>query len=440
MKDGQISKNPVRALISSAVVWGSGQWYNGQKLKAAFYLVMQILFLLCMGKIVPGIKGLLTMGTVERVAKGRKVLVQGDNSIILLIVGLIWLFFTIIFLLIYVSNLKDAWKNAKQFNKDGALLDGRKWFKKVNNKAFPYLVLVPAIIMVVLFVAIPIIFGFLIAFTDYAVPNHVPPKHLLNWVGFKNFANILKIPIWNNTFFGVLKWTLLWTVVSTLSCFFGGLLMAILINSKRVKCKKIWRTIYILPWAIPSLVSLLIFRTLFNGQFGSINLFLKRIGLITDAIPWLSNTTLARIVIFLVNFWCGFPYFMALMSGVMTSISTDIIEAARIDGATGKQEFRHITLPLVLYQTAPLLIMTFSGNFNNFNIIYFLTDGNPANNAYQYAGDTDILITWIYKLTRDNGQYAMASVMSILIFIIIATVSTFNFLRTKAFKEEDIDG
>ena len=128
------------------------------------------------------------------------------------------------------------------------------------------------------------------------------------------------------------------------------------------------------------------------------------------------------------------------MSGVMTSISTDVIEAARIDGANAKQEFRYITLPLVLYSTAPLLVMSFAGNFNNFNVIYFLTNGNPINPAYKFAGSTDILITWIYKLTKDNGQYNMASVMSILVFFVIASISTFNFLRTKSFKEEDMMG
>ena len=131
---------------------------------------------------------------------------------------------------------------------------------------------------------------------------------------------------------------------------------------------------------------------------------------------------------------------MALMSGVMTSISQEVIEAARIDGANPKQEFRHITLPLVLYTTAPLLIMSFANNFNNFNTIYFLTDGNPINPTYKYAGSTDILITWIYKLTKDNGQYNMASVMSILVFMVIASISTANFLRTKSFKEEDMMG
>lgn len=305
---------------------------------------------------------------------------------------------------------------------------------------FPYAILVPAIIMVFVFVAVPILFGFLIAFTNYSSPDHLPPKNLVDWVGLDNFRNMFKLPMWNSTFWGVAGWTVFWAFVSTFTCFFGGLLMACLINGKRVKFKKFWRTIYILPWAIPGMISLLVFRNMFNGQFGAINTFLRNTGIISANIPWLSDVNLAKLVIIFVNFWLGFPYFMALMSGVMTSISTEVVEAARIDGADAGQEFRYITLPLVLYTTAPLLIMSFATNFNNFNVIYFMTDGNPINSAYMYAGSTDILITWIYKLTTGNRQFNMASVMSILVFVVIATISTFNFLRTKAFKEEDMMG
>jgi arabinogalactan oligomer/maltooligosaccharide transport system permease protein len=132
---------------------------------------------------------------------------------------------------------------------------------------------------------------------------------------------------------------------------------------------------------------------------------------------------------------------MALMSGVMTSIDKSLYEAASIDGATGFQQFRFITMPLVLFATSPLLIMTFSGNFNNFGVIYFITGGGPGGGTYEtaYAGSTDILISWIYTLTTDANVrwYSMASVFSILIFLIIGTLSAWNFTRTRAFQEVD---
>ena len=320
------------------------------------------------------------------------------------------------------------------------LQGAREWFHRFRDRSFPYAMLIPAVILILLFVVVPILFGFLIAFTNYSAPHYLPPRSLVDWVGFSNFADMFRLPMWNDTFWGVLGWTLLWSVISTLSCYFGGLGMACLVNSRRVKFRKFWRTIYILPWAIPGLISLLIFRNMFNGQFGPINTFLRSAGIISQNIPWLSDATLAKLVIFVVNFWLGFPYFMTMMSGVMTSISPELLEAARIDGASPRQEFRRITLPLVLYSTAPLLIMSFATNFNNFNVIYFLTDGNPINPSYKFAGSTDILITWIYKLTKDNRQFQMAAVMSILVFVVIATISTWNFLRTKSFKEEDMMG
>lgn len=433
-------KKPAMAGVLSAVVWGSGQLYNRQPAKAAGFFLAQILCIICMPQCRKGLWGLMTLGEEERETRGRKVIVQGDNSILLLIIGLVWLFAAITFLLIYIGQIRDAVRTAERQNQGGEILKGRKWVRKFTQKSYPYLVLTPTAALTVMFVVVPILFGFLIAFTNYSVPNYVPPKHLVDWVGVKNFLDMFKLPMWNDTFWGVALWTIIWAVLSTVTCFFGGLMVAILVNSRRVKCKKLWRTIFILPWAIPGMISLLIFRNMFNGQFGVINTFLRSHGIINANIPWLSDPLLAKIVILIVNFWLCFPYFMALMSGVMTSISMDVIEAARIDGANAKQEFRHITLPLVLYSTAPLLVMSFAGNFNNFNVIYFLTDGNPINPSYKFAGSTDILITWIYKLTKDNGQYNMASVMSILVFLVIAGISTFNFLRTKSFKEEDMMG
>ena len=406
--------------LMSAVIWGSGQLWNRQYIKAAFFFLAQVGLIVSLPSMIHGLWGLITLGETEMIIEGSKV-TPGDNSIILICVS-------------------DAVRDRGRMEQGQHLQGTKEWFRRFRDRSFPYAMLIPAVILILLFVVVPILFGFLIAFTNYSAPHYLPPRSLVDWVGFSNFADMFRLPMWNDTFWGVLGWTLLWSVVSTLSCYFGGLGMACLVNSRRVKFRKFWRTIYILPWAIPGLISLLIFRNMFNGQFGPINTFLRSAGIISQNIPWLSDATLAKLVIFVVNFWLGFPYFMTMMSGVMTSISPELLEAARIDGASPRQEFRRITLPLVLYSTAPLLIMSFATNFNNFNVIYFLTDGNPINPSYKFAGSTDILITWIYKLTKDNRQFQMAAVMSILVFVVIATISTWNFLRTKSFKEEDMMG
>lgn len=428
-----------KAGLASALVWGSGQLWNRQYVKAAFFFLMQVILIIALPSLQYGLWGLFTLGETEMIIQGSKV-TQGDNSIILMILGIVWAMVAILFVCVYFANIKDAIRDRSKLDQGISLPNVKEWIHTFKEKSFPYAMLVPAIILIALFVVVPIMFGFLIAFTNYSAPNYLPPRSLVDWVGFQNFVDMVKLPMWNSTFWGVLGWTLLWSVISTLSCFFGGLGMACLVNNRRVKCRKVWRTIYILPWAIPGMISLLVFRNMFNGQFGPINTFLRDQGIITQNIPWLSDPTLAKIVIVVVNFWLGFPYFMAMMSSVMSSISPELLEAARIDGANPRQEFRRITLPLVLYSTAPLLIMSFATNFNNFNVIYFLTNGNPINPEYMYAGSTDILITWIYKLTNDNRQFQMAAVMSIMVFVVIAAISTWNFLRTKAFTEEDMMG
>ena len=423
----------------SAVIGGSGQLWNRQCIKAAFFFLAQVGLIVSLPSMIHGLWGLITLGETEMIIEGSKV-TPGDNSIILMILGIAWAIIAVVFVLIYIGCVSDAVRDRGRIEQGQHLQGAREWFHRFRDRSFPYAMLIPAVILILLFVVVPILFGFLIAFTNYSAPHYLPPRSLVDWVGFSNFADMFRLPMWNDTFWGVLGWTLLWSVVSTLSCYFGGLGMACLVNSRRVKFRKFWRTIYILPWAIPGLISLLIFRNMFNGQFGPINTFLRSAGIISQNIPWLSDATLAKLVIFVVNFWLGFPYFMTMMSGVMTSISPELLEAARIDGSSPRQEFRRITLPLVLYSTAPLLIMSFATNFNNFNVIYFLTDGNPINPSYKFAGSTDILITWIYKLTKDNRQFQMAAVMSILVFVVIATISTWNFLRTKSFKEEDMMG
>ena len=422
--------------LMSAVIWGSGQLWNRQYIKAAFFFLAQVGLIVSLPSMIHGLWGLITLGETEMIIEGSKV-TPGDNSIILMILGIAWAIIAVVFVLIYIGCVSDAVRDRGRMEQGQHLQGAREWFHRFRDRSFPYAMLIPAVILILLFVVVPILFGFLIAFTNYSAPHYLPPRSL---VDFSNFADMFRLPMWNDTFWGVLGWTLLWSVISTLSCYFGGLGMACLVNSRRVKFRKFWRTIYILPWAIPGLISLLIFRNMFNGQFGPINTFLRSAGIISQNIPWLSDATLAKLVIFVVNFWLGFPYFMTMMSGVMTSISPELLEAARIDGASPRQEFRRITLPLVLYSTAPLLIMSFATNFNNFNVIYFLTDGNPINPSYKFAGSTDILITWIYKLTKDNRQFQMAAVMSILVFVVIATISTWNFLRTKSFKEEDMMG
>lgn len=458
-------KKPKLAALLSVFVWGAGQAYNKQWLKAVLFFIFQAFlvgteiltgnyftgtfsFRESTGFFGKGIWGAITLGTrVSELTENG--LTPGDHSVMLLIQGIIAIIILVVFGVIYVVNIRDAYKSAQLFNETGKVMTSKEWLLTTWEHAFEYIVIVPASLMLLLFVFMPIIFAFVIGFTNYN-SSHLPPTKLVDWIGLGNFKFLFTLGettaqsagggnIWFHTFWNVFLWTIIFAVISTAAPFFLGLFQAVILNNKRIVFKKAWRSILILPWAVPALISQLNFQQLFNGQFGPINKYLMQWGITDSPIYWLtdsSNPWIPRFTILAIGLWLGFPYFMALMSGIMTSISKEIYEAAEVDGASEGQQFWKITLPLVLASTAPLLVMSFASNFNNFGLIYFLTQGGPVNPNFIYAGHTDILISWIYKLTVDYRMYNMASVMSILIFLVIGTFSAWNFTRTAAFKEE----
>jgi len=417
---------------------GLGQLYNRQFVKGIAFALLELSVLLCGTRpFMHAMWGLVTLGETvqQRNARGA-VVVMGDHSIMLMIEGIIFVFLLLMFIAVYAFNVRDAYVNGRLRDRGEKPANIAESLSRAWEKGFVYILLAPAFVFVLFTIVLPLVFGVLIAFTNYSGPNHLPPKNLVDWVGFETFVSLIKLKAWSRTFFGVLGWTVVWAALATLSTYFVGLFYALLLSHPRVRFKKFWRTLYILPWAVPGVISLLIFRNLFNGEFGPINQYLKLIGL--DAIPWMSDPFWAKVAIILVNLWLGFPYWMALMSGVLTNIDHELYEAAEIDGAGGLAKFKSITLPLILYSTAPLMIMSFAHNLNNFNVIYLFNSGGPANPSYSYAGSTDILISWIYKLTLEQNKFNMASVVSIFIFVVVASFSIWNFRRTRAFKEEDL--
>jgi arabinogalactan oligomer/maltooligosaccharide transport system permease protein len=219
------------------------------------------------------------------------------------------------------------------------------------------------------------------------------------------------------------------------------MLFAVVLVDYRIKIAKVFRTIFILPYAIPTMLSLFIWQNLLNGTFGPINRTLIELGLISNPIPWLSDPNMARITLILVNIWIGFPYSMILVTSNMTAIPSQLYEAAIIDGANKWNQFKSITLPLVLFQTMPLLIMQFAGNINNFGAVFFLTAGDPkvSDTITTQAGATDLMISWIYKLTMNTpNMYNLASVLSILVFIVLVPFAVYNFTQTKSFKDGEL--
>ncbi|WP_098742334.1 sugar ABC transporter permease [Paenibacillus sp. EZ-K15] len=429
-------QHQTKGMILSAVFIGLGQLYNKQYLKGLIYMILAQLFFWNYYPVAyKGIVGFITLGDVPtKVIQGK--VVQGDHSIFLLINGLITFIIILLYLGFYFMNIYDARKNGALRDEGGCAPRFTDSIKTMKFRKLPYLLLLPAAFFVLFVTLIPLLFNVLIAFTNYSAPGHIPDRALVDWIGFSVFYDLFAQESWRTTFFGISVWNLIWATVSTSTVFLSGLLLAMMVNHPRIRFKKFWRTIFILPWAVPQFISILVFRVLLNGSFGPINDLVVKLGF--SPVPWLSDPTMAKVSILMVNLWFSTPFLMALMSGILTTMPRDIYEAAEVDGASKFQNFFKITLPLVLLATAPIFIMQFAFNFNNFNLIYLLTDGKPENPDFYYAGSTDILISWIFKMTLNQSQFNMASAVSIIMFVFIAFFSLWNYRRMKSNKEEDL--
>ena len=405
--------------------------------KGIFFALIETVFIVFLPSIIQKIIDLVTLGSPhpELPVKLR------DNSIFMLIDGILVISLVVIFFVVYFMSISSAEKTYRAYCRTGSL---KNWKSSMNHSlgsSFPVFGLAPAFVMVIVFVVVPLVFSVAVAFTNYSDPGHIPPNNTVDWVGFQNFVDLLSGQnTWSKGMIRVSVWTLVWAVASTFTCYFGGLLVAVQLKEINFKIAPVFRFIFILPYAVPSVVSMLVWKNLLNGTFGIINRTLMSLNWIDKPVQWLGSPLMAQIVCVLVNLWAGFGYFMLLSLGTMTSISEDINEAAKIDGAGRFQLFRYITMPLVLYQTVPLIIMSFAHNVNNFGAIYFLTNGAPAvaDTTVTMAGGTDIFVTWIYKLTVNLMKYNYASVIAVMIFIILAPFAIFNFKNTKAFKEGSV--
>ena len=294
----------------------------------------------------------------------------------------------------------------------------------------------------------PIIFMILVAFTNYnAAKNDGYNNALFTWVGFENFKTIFAGEVngvnYSAAFGEILLWTLIWAFFATFTNYFLGVFVAMMINKKGIKLKKLWRTILILTIAILQFISLLYVSKLFAVN-GLVNGALKSLGIISKAIDFWGTPTLARIMVIVINIWIGIPYLMLIATGILMNIPADLYESSKIDGASGWKQFSKITLPYMLFITGPYLLTSFTGNMNNFNVIYLLTGGGPTNSnpaisgAAGAVGYTDLLITWLFKITTSGeSKYYLASVVGILVFIVVALISLIVYGLLPSVKNEE---
>ncbi len=443
----------------SAIWMGAGYVRRKQYIKGLLMTLLQGGIIFYIIKVaVPYLSDFGTLGTVKRElvydSELRKTVVNDyDNSFLILLFGLISIVVMAVALIIYVQNMKNVRKLQVQAESGKHVNTFREDVKMMMNDKFHTTLLSLPILGIVVFTIIPILVMVLIAFTNYDQP-HLVPEHLFTWVGWANFKTLLGggsiTSTFGYTFRKILVWTFIWAVLATFTTYIGGILLSLLINNKKTKAKKLWRTLFIIAIAVPQFVSLLVVRNFFadhgiiNSLCSNIGLtaFLKNAGLITtNYIPFLSANGWAHVMIVLINIWVGVPYLMLIATGVLMNIPADLYESARIDGANNRQIFRKITMPYMLFVTGPYLITSFIGNINNFNVIYLLTqdvystlDQKLANSS---GKEIDLLVTWLYRLTQDEYNYKMASVIGIMVFLVCAafTLVAFN-MTIKGDREE----
>lgn len=290
--------------------------------------------------------------------------------------------------------------------------------------------LTPALISITIFTILPILYTIYISFTNYTIYSNGK----IDFVGLSNFINVFTGPF-KEVFIPVFVWTVLFAVISTIGCFSVGLGFAMILNNPNLKERGFYKGLLIIPWALPVTIAVISWQGLLNGSYGAINTLLLNINLIQEPIKFLSDPNFARVCIILVNIWLGFPYMMNVCSGALAAIPKTYYEAADMDGASKFQQFRKITLPSIAVTSFPLLITTFAFNFNNFNSAYLITSGGPAQVGTQFAGYTDILASTTYKLSTQFGRYDMASALSIILFVIVATLAYIQMKASRQFEE-----
>lgn len=463
----------------SYVIFGFGNIARGQVLRGILFLIFEGVFIFYM--ISSGgywLSKMPTLGTVTTTTgyddDGFPVTIYGDNSFKILLYSVLTLFFIAAFIYTWrlnikqnkiaeeiidmpsrkvliternnkVAEVKNSGINPEEANKQIAeikaeynekinacgkpLRSGKEDLQSLVDDQFHKTLLALPLLGIVVFTVMPIFFMILVAFTNYDA-NHNGLTNLFTWTGFEAFGKIFNWSSGNNAYsaaFGeILTWTLIWAFFATFTNYFLGMFVAIMINKKGIKLKKMWRTILVLTIAIPQFISLLYVSKMFADN-GIIIAFLRSLGVPTS-FTFFGDATTARVTVILINIWIGIPYLMLIATGILMNIPSDMYESANVDGANVWQQYMKITLPYMIFVTGPYLLTSFIGNMNNFNVIYLLTGGGPTNTAASGAsgsvGYTDLLITWLFKITMGaESEYYMASVIGILVFVVVSFIS-----------------
>ena len=449
------------AVKLSFLIFGFGNLFYGQVLRGVFFLLFEIIFIVYMvlpsggaywlGKCNWFEKG-ATVGTVQGKFEydyvyDTDVWVAGDDSVKVLLYGLLTVIFIIAFIWTWRLQVKQCRICMDITAKGKKVKSGKDDLKSLLDDQFHKTLLSLPLVGILAFTVLPIIFMVLIAFTSYDAA-HDGYSNLFSWVGLDHFNELFNFGNGGlGLAFGeILSWTLMWSFFATFSNYFLGMFVAIMINKKGIKIKKFWRTILVMTIAIPQFVSLLYVSKLFttSGLIGRVLNQIPAINNYLDVNNYVSlwdSPVVSKILLIVINIWVGIPYIMLMATGILMNIPQDLYESSKIDGASSVQQFTKITLPYMLFVTGPYLLTSFVGNLNNFNVIYLLSGGNPIKGTAGGAsiGHTDLLITWLFKMTLGSteSKYYMASLIGILVFIVVAVLSLIVYNVIPSTKNEE---
>ena len=426
----------------SCLIMGLGNILAGQVIKGLIYLLIEVGVIVFLAvesggfywiSMLPSL-GDQVMGEVYNEEKGIYEYSMGDQSQLILLYGIASLCIVALLVFVWQLSVRSGFK-ALALKKQGKKpLTFKEDLATLLDENIHKLLMVLPTACIAIFTILPLLYMMSMAFTNYS--KETDNLVLFDWVGIGNFFALFDSGNAIGKQFGsVLAWTLIWAFFATFLNFFLGTFVAIIINRKTIKLKGLWRGCLSLTIAVPQFVSLMIIRSMLMPD-GIINRLLLDAGLIAEKLPFLTNGTWAKVMVIIINCWVGIPYTIMQVTGILQNIPAEQYEAATIDGANPIQQFMNITLPYMIFVLTPYIITQFTGNINNFNIIYLLTRGEPLSIGNS-AGDTDLLVTWLYKLTVDQQKYNMGAVIGIFTFVVLAIVSLVTYRSSGSYKDEE---
>ena len=426
----------------SAVIMGAGLIGHKQVAKGVMVLLSELAFIFYMIK--SGIHNLAmlpSLGTAEQQkvwneAKQIYEYTTGDNSQQILLFGVVTLFVIAAIVVLWILQMRHSYKLQKELEAGRSVPTFKAdVYGLFNNNMHITLMTLPCL-GILMFNIVPLVYMISMAFTSYSKEdNHLT---LFDWNGLTQFQRVLSMNgNMGRQFWHVLGWTVVWAIFATFLNYILGMILAMVINRKDTKGKAFWRFCFVLTIAVPQFVTLMIMNIMLQPS-GAVNVLLRQLGWIgaSESLPFWTNVTWARITIIVINLWVGIPYTMLQVTGILQNIPAELYEAAKMDGANAVPIFFKITLPYMLFVTTPYLITSFVGNINNFNVIYLLSGGGPTY-VGDTAGQTDLLVTWLYKLTIDQQYYNLGAVIGIITFVILTIVTLVTYRNSASYKNEE---